>query len=67
MTRLPALSVIGTPTKRSTILGLAADADRLGFAGLASPGVHGNLALCGSLAHVTSRIPRCIEHRRPAL
>lgn len=57
MDRLPALSVIGTPTKRTTILELAAEADRLGFAGLASPGVNGNLALCGSLAHVTSRIP----------
>jgi alkanesulfonate monooxygenase SsuD/methylene tetrahydromethanopterin reductase-like flavin-dependent oxidoreductase (luciferase family) len=57
MTRPPALSVIGTPTKRTAILGLAAEADRRGFAGLASPGVHGNLAMCGSLAHVTSRIP----------
>ena len=57
MDRLPALSVIGTPTKRMTILGLAAEADRRGFGGLASPGVHGNLAMCGSLAHVTSRIP----------
>ena len=71
MTRLPALSVIGTPTKRSTILGLAAEADRRGFAGLASPGVHGNLALCGSLAHVTSRIPfwtsiQPIYHSHPA-
>lgn len=56
-TGLPALSVIGTPGKRSAILELAAEADRRGFAGLASPGVHGNLALCGSLAHVTSRIP----------
>ncbi|MFV0307776.1 MAG: LLM class flavin-dependent oxidoreductase [Desertimonas sp.] len=55
--RLPALSVIGVPTKRGTILDLAAEADRRGFAGLASPGIHGNLALCGSLAHVTSRIP----------
>ena len=56
-TGLPALSVIGTPGKRSAILELAAEADRRGFAGLASPGVHGNLALCGSLAHVTTRIP----------
>ena len=55
--RLPALSVIGTPTKRNAILELAAEADRRGFAGLASPGVHGNLAMAGSLAHVTSRIP----------
>ncbi len=54
---MPALSVIGTPTKRNAILELATEAERRGFAGLASPGIHGNLALCGSLAHVTSRIP----------
>jgi alkanesulfonate monooxygenase SsuD/methylene tetrahydromethanopterin reductase-like flavin-dependent oxidoreductase (luciferase family) len=54
---MPALSVIGTPTKRNTILGLAAEAEQRGFAGLASPGIHGNLALCGSLAHVTSTVP----------
>ncbi|MFZ4719126.1 MAG: LLM class flavin-dependent oxidoreductase [Ilumatobacteraceae bacterium] len=56
-TGLPALSVIGVPGKRNAILELAAEADRRGFAGLASPGVNGNLALCGSLAHVTTRIP----------
>ncbi len=56
-TGLPALSVIGVPGKRSTILELASEADRRGFAGLASPGVNGNLALCGSLAHATTRIP----------
>src|SRR3954466_13822414 len=71
MTRLPALSVIGVPTKRSAILELAAEADKRGFAGLASPGVHGNLAMCGSLAHVTSRIPfwtsiQPIYHCHPA-
>ena len=54
---MPALAVIGTPTKRNAILELAAEAERRGFAGLASPGVHGNLALCGSLAHVTKTIP----------
>ena len=69
--QLPAMSVIGVPTKRGTILELAAEADRRGFAGLASPGVHGNLALCGSLAHVTSRIPfwtsiQPIYHCHPA-
>lgn len=71
MTRLPALSVIGTPTKRSALLAVAAEADRLGFSGLASPGVHGNLALCGSLAHVTATIPfwtsiQPIYHSHPA-
>ena len=54
---MPAVSVIGTPTKRNAILELAAEAERRGFAGLASPGVHGNLAMCGSLAHVTDTIP----------
>ena len=57
MPAMPALSVIGTPTKRNTILELAAEAERRGFAGLASPGIHGNLAMCGSLAHVTKTIP----------
>ena len=71
MTRLPALSVIGVPTKRNALLEVAAEADRLGFAGLASPGIHGNLALCGSLAHVTSRIAfwtsiQPIYHSHPA-
>lgn len=70
-TGLPAVSVIGVPGKRAPILELAAEADRLGFAGLASPGIHGNLALCGSLAHVTSRIPfwtsiQPIYHGHPA-
>ena len=71
MTRLPALSLIGTPTKRAALLELASEADRLGFAGLASPGIHGNLALCGSLAHVTSTIAfwtsiQPIYHSHPA-
>jgi alkanesulfonate monooxygenase SsuD/methylene tetrahydromethanopterin reductase-like flavin-dependent oxidoreductase (luciferase family) len=54
---MPALSVIGTPTKRNAILELAVEAEQRGFAGLASPGIHGNLAMCGSLAHVTHTIP----------
>ena len=56
-TELPALSMIGVATKRTAILELAVQAEQRGFAGLASPGIQGNLALCGSLAHVTSRIP----------
>ena len=57
MTRLPALSIIGTPTKRKALLEVAAEAERRGFPGLVSTGVHGNLALCGSIAHATSAIP----------
>ena len=56
-THLPAVSLIGTPTKRMAILELASEAERRGFAGLACPGVGGNLATCASLAHVTSTIP----------
>ena len=68
---LPALSMIGVATKRNAILELAVEAEQRGFAGLASPGIHGNLALCGSLAHVTSRIPfwtsiQPIYHSHPA-
>ena len=68
---MPALAVIGTPTKRTAILELATEAERRGFAGLASPGIHGNLALCGSLAHVTHTIPfwtsiQPIYHGHPA-
>ena len=54
---MPALSLIGVPTKRAVILDLAVEAERRGFAGLASPGIHGNLALCSSLVHVTATIP----------
>ncbi len=68
---MPALGVMGTPTKRNTILELAAEAERRGFAGLASSGIHGNLALCGSLAHITKTIPfwtsiQPIYHGHPA-
>jgi alkanesulfonate monooxygenase SsuD/methylene tetrahydromethanopterin reductase-like flavin-dependent oxidoreductase (luciferase family) len=57
MTAMPALSVIGTPTKRTAILELAAEAERRGFAGVVSSGIHGNLVMAGSLAHVTHTIP----------
>ncbi|HSB87919.1 MAG TPA: LLM class flavin-dependent oxidoreductase [Ilumatobacteraceae bacterium] len=54
---LPGLAVIGTPTKRASILALAAAAEQHGFSSVVSTGVHGNLAMCGSLAHVTTSIP----------
>src|SRR5262245_23066395 len=53
---LPALSVIATPTKRSAILELAAEADRRGFPALACPSLGGSLSLCVSLAHTTHDI-----------
>jgi alkanesulfonate monooxygenase SsuD/methylene tetrahydromethanopterin reductase-like flavin-dependent oxidoreductase (luciferase family) len=56
MADLPALSLVATPGKRRAICDLAAEADRRGFAGLACPSLGGTLALCTSLAHVTSTI-----------
>ena len=52
----PALSIIGSATKRRAILDLAVEAEQRGFAGLAVPGTGGVLAMCASLAHVTSSI-----------
>jgi len=54
--RLPALSVIATPTKRAAIIDLAAEADRRGFPALACPSLGGSLSLCVSLAHATDQI-----------
>ena len=55
--RAPAVGLIGTPTKRAQLLALAAEADRKGLEGIAVFGVGGGLATCGSIAHVTTRIP----------
>ena len=52
----PALSVVASPTRRRSILELAAEAERRGFPALACPTLGGALGLCVSLAHVTSTI-----------
>jgi alkanesulfonate monooxygenase SsuD/methylene tetrahydromethanopterin reductase-like flavin-dependent oxidoreductase (luciferase family) len=54
---LPAISLVASPGKRATILELAAEADRRGFAGLACPSLGSAMSLSTSLAHVTERIP----------
>lgn len=54
--RLPALSVVATPTKRNAILDLAAEADRRGYPALSCPSLGGSMALCVSLAHRTENI-----------
>lgn len=56
-TPLPALCLIASPSKRAAVLELAVEAERRGFAGLGCPGLGGGLALCSSLAHVTTSIP----------
>jgi alkanesulfonate monooxygenase SsuD/methylene tetrahydromethanopterin reductase-like flavin-dependent oxidoreductase (luciferase family) len=54
---LPAVSLVAAPGKRAAALDIAREADELGFAGIAAPSLGAALALCGSLAHVTRRIP----------
>ncbi len=56
MSPLPALSIISSPTKRGALLDLAVEAERRGFAGIGVPG-SGTMAMCASIAHVTSTIP----------
>lgn len=53
---MPALSIVVTPTKRSSILELAVEAERRGFSGLACPSLGATLGVCVSLAHVTHSI-----------
>ena len=53
---MPAISIVVTPNKRSTILELAVEAERRGFSGLACPSLGATLGLCVSLAHVTQSI-----------
>lgn len=53
---MPALSIVATPKRRTSILELAVEAERLGFSGLACPSLGGTIGLCTSLAHVTTTI-----------
>ena len=52
----PALSLVGTPSKRSNLLELALEAERRGFDGIACPSLGAAVAMCVSLAHATSSI-----------
>jgi alkanesulfonate monooxygenase SsuD/methylene tetrahydromethanopterin reductase-like flavin-dependent oxidoreductase (luciferase family) len=56
MTLMPSISLIGTPLKRHSLLELCVEAERRGFAGLATSGTGGTMAMCVSIAHVTSTI-----------
>lgn len=52
----PVLSLVASPGKRAAVLEAAVEAERLGFPAIASPGLGASLALCTSLAHVTSTV-----------
>jgi alkanesulfonate monooxygenase SsuD/methylene tetrahydromethanopterin reductase-like flavin-dependent oxidoreductase (luciferase family) len=54
--RVPALSLVASPTKRADVLELAREAERVGVEGIACPSLGGTMGLCTSLAHVTSTI-----------
>jgi len=54
--RIPALSLVATPTKRMSVLELAAQAEQLGVEGIACPSLGGTMGLCTSLAHTTTTI-----------
>jgi alkanesulfonate monooxygenase SsuD/methylene tetrahydromethanopterin reductase-like flavin-dependent oxidoreductase (luciferase family) len=56
MSPLPYVSLVSTAGKRSATLELASEIERRGFSGIAVPSLGDTLALCTSLAHVTSSI-----------
>ncbi|MCX6532150.1 MAG: LLM class flavin-dependent oxidoreductase, partial [Actinomycetota bacterium] len=52
----PAISMVATAKRRTTVLDLACQAETLGFAGIACPSLGAAMAFCVSLAHVTKTI-----------
>jgi alkanesulfonate monooxygenase SsuD/methylene tetrahydromethanopterin reductase-like flavin-dependent oxidoreductase (luciferase family) len=54
---LPAVSLVAVPGRRKATLEAARRFDETGFAGIWSPSMFSNMALCEALAHVTQRIP----------
>lgn len=56
-TRKPAMSLAAVPGRRRTIIELAAEVERRGFAGIYCPSLGDNLALCEAIALTTREIP----------
>ena len=52
----PALSLVASPTRRTAVLNLAAEAEQRGFTHVACPSLGAAMPLCTSLAHVTSTL-----------
>jgi alkanesulfonate monooxygenase SsuD/methylene tetrahydromethanopterin reductase-like flavin-dependent oxidoreductase (luciferase family) len=57
MTRLPAMSLAALPGRRNTMIELAREVERRGFAGIYCPSLGDNLALCEAIALSTREIP----------
>ncbi len=56
MTRMPAISLAAVPGRRRTIIDLAKEVEKRGFAGIYCPSLGDNLALCEAIALATSEI-----------
>lgn len=55
-TKLPAVSLAAVPGRRQTMIDLAREIERRGFAGIYCPSLGDSLALCEAIALVTSEI-----------
>ncbi len=55
-TQMPAMSLAAVPGRRNTIIELAQEVERRGFAGIYCPSLGDNLALCEALALTTREI-----------
>lgn len=53
----PAIALVATPGRVQPILELAREAEQRGYAGIYCPSLGDALALCQSIAHMTTRIP----------
>lgn len=53
---MPAISLVASPTRRGSVLQLAAEAERRGFTHVACPSLGAAMPLCTSLAHATTTL-----------
>ncbi len=56
MTKMPALTLLATPGRRSKVLDLAVEAEKRGFTGLYVPSISATLPFCQSVLEATSTI-----------
>src|SRR5579863_4171609 len=54
---LPAISLVAVPGRRRVTLDIARDIERLGFAGVYTPSMYGNMSQCEAMCWQTERIP----------
>lgn len=55
--QMPAISLVAVPGRRRATLEVAKALDKAGFAGIWSPSMFSNMALCEAIALLTERIP----------